>query len=418
LLSFPENLGNIKKIRIWHDNSGANPSWFVSHVIIQGGDVEDTSLFILQQWLAVEKGAGFVDRTKTVATNKDLRNFGTSFYGKLSDQFANEHLWFSVFARSPNSPFTRVQRVTCCWSIILSIMVCNAMFYEFAPQPATNNDPSIKVGPIRLKMRQLIIAIESALIVAPFHFLIVLLFQHVSPATPQSIRTMRCSFTQPKEDGTKKEKKNRGMMLPRVFVLVAYFLCFMAVLASSSFIVFYSLYWGTYITNQWLISIIMSITLDIFVAKTVSLLALVLVVSILCRWRVDELKNAQNLEQSTFTLEDIDLNMNHEKYYPNNGSFVGAYNSEFKDLLQPPAPPTRQQLQKARRLQLMNERLKEWLFDLTIFILYIGILFVVSYGSRNEMFFTTSSSINNTFQCKYVSSLRHFVICYMKVGCR
>ena len=99
LLSFQNNLGNIKKIRIWHDNTGANPSWFLSHVSIQADGSDDVSLFIFQQWLAVEKGAGFVDRTKHVAAKEDFEKFGTSLYGKLSEQFANEHLWLSIFKR-------------------------------------------------------------------------------------------------------------------------------------------------------------------------------------------------------------------------------------------------------------------------------------------------------------------------------
>lgn len=395
LLSFPDNLGNIRKMRIWHDNSGDNPSWFLSHVTVQADGNDDVSLFLFQQWLAVEKGAGFVDRTKDVATKEDLGNFGMSFYGKLSEQFADEHLWLSIFARSPNSHFTRVQRVTCCLSLILSIILCNAMFYEFAPTPEKNiAGSSLKVGPIRLNMRQLVVAIESALIIAPFHLLIALIFENTTATSTEFIRAKRLqSSTLIKED---KWKRKEQKFLPRIFVYIAYFLCLLSVLASSSFIVFYSLSWGSYITNQWLITIVMSLTLDIFIAKPVALVALVLVVSLLCRWRTDKLKKPKSLEKSAiFTLEDIDLMKNEV--------FEGAHGAEFKDLLHPPDPPTRQQLQKARRLHLLNEELYSWLWDLVVLLLYIGILFAVSYGSRDKKLFASPLSIKNTFQHHGVS---------------
>lgn len=395
ILSFQDNLGTINKIRIWHDNSGANPSWSLSHVTIQGDGNDDVSLFIFQQWLAVEKGAGFVDRTKNVATKENLRDFGTSFYGKLSEQFADEHLWLSIFARSPNSHFTRVQRVTCCLSLILSIMLCNAMFYEFAPRPVRNiAGSSLKVGPLRLNMRQLIVAVESALIIAPFHLLVALVFENTSVSSTEFIRAKRFQFTRPRKADRQKSKERK--FLPRIFVYIAYFLCLLSVLASSSFIVFYSLSWGSYITNQWLITIVMSLTLDIFIAKPVALMALVLIVSLLFRWRIHKLKRPQSLEQDAiFTLEDMEL--------IKNGSFEGAHGAEFQDLLQPPDPPTRKQLRKARRLQLMNEELYHWLWDLVILLLYIGILFVVSYGSRDKKLFTAPTSIKNTFQHHEVS---------------
>ena len=33
-LCLPESLGSLEKIRIWHDNSGNNPSWFLMQVVI------------------------------------------------------------------------------------------------------------------------------------------------------------------------------------------------------------------------------------------------------------------------------------------------------------------------------------------------------------------------------------------------
>lgn len=35
LLAVPSSLGRLKQLRIWHDNSGDSPGWFLQRVLVQ-----------------------------------------------------------------------------------------------------------------------------------------------------------------------------------------------------------------------------------------------------------------------------------------------------------------------------------------------------------------------------------------------
>lgn len=393
VLSFHENLGKINKIRIWHDNSGINPSWYLNDVSITDDEQQQTT-FIFQQWLAVQKGAGFVDRTKAVSTQEELTSFKASFSRGLSDALTDKHLWVSVFAKTPLCVFTRVQRVTCCLSIVLSMMLVSAMFYDFAPQQSANTEPSLKVGPIRLKMRQLIVAIQCSLIVAPFHFMVGFIFQHIRPIK-RSKFDARYSVTRPVILTRKSTKPKCQILLPNCFTYVAYFLCFASVVTSSLFIVFYSLQWGSDVTVQWLISLIMSITMDICITEPVSLVMFVLLLVVVCRSR----PNSYQKSTKSFEGSGAVVSMDHIQPYIDTGDVQ-------------PTPPTKEQLSKAARLEALNDKLRYWFSDLVVFIIYLWILIVIAYANRDYFMFTSASTISNTLDggkvSRYLFSLQPF----------
>lgn len=45
-LHLQEPLGSLEKIRVWHDNSGRNPSWFLMQVIIVDVTIAEKTHFI------------------------------------------------------------------------------------------------------------------------------------------------------------------------------------------------------------------------------------------------------------------------------------------------------------------------------------------------------------------------------------
>ena len=57
-LYVPHSLGNLTGVYVWHDNSGAHPSWFLQHIIITDVQTQDMWHFFANQWLALDKGAG------------------------------------------------------------------------------------------------------------------------------------------------------------------------------------------------------------------------------------------------------------------------------------------------------------------------------------------------------------------------
>ncbi|KAK1806771.1 hypothetical protein P4O66_004812 [Electrophorus voltai] len=62
ILSAPQSLGRVWQVHLWHDNGGASPSWFLSHVVVKDIVEGRSWLFPGQCWLAVDEGDGRVER--------------------------------------------------------------------------------------------------------------------------------------------------------------------------------------------------------------------------------------------------------------------------------------------------------------------------------------------------------------------
>jgi len=55
---------------------------------------------------------------------------------KTAKDFRDGHIWFSVISRPPCSTFTRVQRVSCCFSLLLCTMLTSIMFWGIPTDPS------------------------------------------------------------------------------------------------------------------------------------------------------------------------------------------------------------------------------------------------------------------------------------------
>lgn len=62
--------------------------------------------------------------------------FSNLFFMKTVKDFSDGHLWFSVISRPANSSFTSVQRVSCCFSLLLCTMLTSIMFYGIPTDPS------------------------------------------------------------------------------------------------------------------------------------------------------------------------------------------------------------------------------------------------------------------------------------------
>uniref|UniRef100_A0A674JJH7 Polycystin 1, transient receptor potential channel interacting n=1 Tax=Terrapene triunguis TaxID=2587831 RepID=A0A674JJH7_9SAUR len=117
------NLGEIWKIRIWHDNTGLDPSWYLQHVVVWDRQTDHMYFFLVDDWLSVENehNEGLIEKEVLA----ELRCFSRVFPAQLRLGFSDWHVWLSVWGRSPHSRFTRVQRVTCCvLAVYLFLAIC------------------------------------------------------------------------------------------------------------------------------------------------------------------------------------------------------------------------------------------------------------------------------------------------------
>ncbi|KAM9302054.1 polycystin-1-like protein 2 [Gastrophryne carolinensis] len=171
-------LGELQSVRLWHDNSGVRPSWYVNKVLVHDIELDQKWYFLCNSWLSVEVGDCVLDKVFSVATEEDMKQFSNLFFMKTSKGFRDGHIWYSVFNRSPRSPFTRVQRVSCCFSLLLCTMLTSIMFWGVPTDPA---EQKMDLGKIEFTWQEVMIGFESSLLMFPINLLIVQIFRHVRP---------------------------------------------------------------------------------------------------------------------------------------------------------------------------------------------------------------------------------------------
>ncbi|KAM7407743.1 hypothetical protein PAMA_003475 [Pampus argenteus] len=178
LLTTPFSLGDLHGIRLWHNNSGKHPAWYVSSVVVQDLQTEQKWYFLCNSWLAIDVGDCSLDKVCPVSTEMDLKRFSNLFFMKTTRDFSDGHLWYSVISRPPSSTFTCVQRVSCCFSLLLSTMLTSIMFYGIPTDPS---EQTMDLGHFEFTWQQFIIGVQSSLIMFPVNILIVSIFRNTRP---------------------------------------------------------------------------------------------------------------------------------------------------------------------------------------------------------------------------------------------
>lgn len=178
LVTVPVALGPLNYLRIWHDNSGVWPSWYLNQVMVRDIDTDETFVFLCYRWFACDEDDGQVVRLVPVAGKEELREFTYLFRNRAKKDFSDAHLWFSIALRPPRSVFTRVQRISCCFSLLLCTMLANVMWYDRGAGKTENDTVIFKSGFITLTWSQILIGIQSSIIVFPINLLIVQIFRN------------------------------------------------------------------------------------------------------------------------------------------------------------------------------------------------------------------------------------------------
>uniref|UniRef100_A0A3Q2ZEU2 Polycystic kidney disease 1b n=1 Tax=Kryptolebias marmoratus TaxID=37003 RepID=A0A3Q2ZEU2_KRYMA len=107
-----DNLGEIWKIRIWHDNT-LDPSWYIQHVVVWDPQTDHMFFFVLEEWLSVANQKNSTVEREVLASPEELTQFRRVFTSQLIFGMAEGNLWLSVWERPAHSSFTRGQRVAC-----------------------------------------------------------------------------------------------------------------------------------------------------------------------------------------------------------------------------------------------------------------------------------------------------------------
>ena len=326
-------LGFVNKVRIGHDNSGLRPSWFLEDVVIMDKQMQRSWTFSNSQWLALERGDGRIERLLELSVNE------AAFKNDLSKRWwrglTEKHIWVSVFAKPPSNPVSRVQRASCCLSILLSAMLANAMFYELKGKSAQ----VIQVGPLKCSWKQVIIGIQSTLIVAPINILIVFLFKKGSLKTNE----------QPECFGHK------------LFVYIAWFLCFCTCVVSAKFSISYSLGWGKSISEQWLSSMLISFAQSVAVNEPAKVFFAAVFLETIIRFK--------RCKRDGFSAVGAAVVGETAEHVCSKGRIWTMDISEVEEM---------------RRKQAKKQNMLHFYMELIVYCLFVFILMVVCYGNRND----------------------------------
>ncbi|XP_013422214.1 uncharacterized protein LOC106182109 [Lingula anatina] len=176
LLTTTQSLGKLSHLRIWHDNSGSNPSWYFSRMLVEDLLTGEKYYFMCNRWLAVEEDDGQIDRVIPVAGKNEMTNFDYLFWSKTKRNLSDGHIWFSVLKRPPRSKFTRVQRLTCCISLLFSTMATNIMYY--GAESSVDSPTMLTIGPIKFSLHAIYIGVITSLIAFPINLIVVACFRY------------------------------------------------------------------------------------------------------------------------------------------------------------------------------------------------------------------------------------------------
>ncbi|KAM6897519.1 polycystin-1 [Xenentodon cancila] len=125
-----ENLGEIWKICLWHDNTGLDPSWYIQHVAVWDPQTDHMFFFVLEDWLSVDNQRNSTLEREVLATcPEDLTNFRRILASQLTFGMMERHLWLSLWERPIHSCFTRGQRVTCSALLLHLYLTLGALWY-------------------------------------------------------------------------------------------------------------------------------------------------------------------------------------------------------------------------------------------------------------------------------------------------
>ncbi|KAM7424265.1 hypothetical protein PAMA_000551 [Pampus argenteus] len=179
LLATPFPLGEVRNLRLQHDNSGGHPSWYINKVTIQDLQTHHVFHFLCGCWMSSDHGDGITKKTFNAARKNEIASFRNIFQSRTSTGFRDEHIWVSIVDPPSRSPFTRAQRVSCCMSLLLCTMAINIAFWNIP----IDEDSTVlfSLGSLKITWHEFIVGVECGLLMFPINILIITIFRSIRP---------------------------------------------------------------------------------------------------------------------------------------------------------------------------------------------------------------------------------------------
>ncbi|XP_077461763.1 polycystin-1 isoform X2 [Stigmatopora argus] len=171
------SLGSVWKIRIWHDNKGLSPAWMLQYVLVKDLQTGSSYYFLVDDWLSVdnEKTDGQLEIEVEASEEVSLRLFPRLMRCELQRALCESHLWLSLWEKPPRSPFTRLQRATCCALLLQLFLAFNTLWYSIV---VDNRVSPQTVGQLSSLNGETVAAgVVTCLIAYPLYLLVFTLFR-------------------------------------------------------------------------------------------------------------------------------------------------------------------------------------------------------------------------------------------------
>ncbi|KAL3309693.1 polycystic kidney disease 1-like 2, partial [Cichlidogyrus casuarinus] len=328
LLAVPGPLGQLKFIRLWHDNSGngSKASWFCNYVTVTDLQTKLNSHFIVDRWFAVEKPNSDIDQVVSVSGPADVLRL-THLFGKtMSMNLTEGHLWISIFSRLAHSRFTRLERVGCCLLLIFLSMLTGCMFYRNLGPAVDKN--VLTLGPFSISSGEISNSLFSSLITFVPVFIVVEIFRRsrlYSSYSKKLVEAIEKHFDEPfdvnfNERGllqtnsriqtalstSEKSIKITRRLLPWQLRIVAWMIIFLTLAVSVFFVTFYGISFGSTACGKWLSSLSITFIMSIMIVQPAKAMLLALFVSLVCP-SLDRVEEIEFLDEEELIMNQLQV---------------------------------------------------------------------------------------------------------------
>lgn len=435
IMSTDHSLGALTFLRIWHDNSGEgdNASWFLDKVVVEDIQTKTRYFFLCGKWLATEEDDGQVQRILPVADQEEIKGFKHLFFTTARKNISDEHLWLSVVSRPTKSNFTRLQRLTCCLTLLLTTMIANAMWYRSDEQ--VKSDQAIILGPIILSVSTLYVSVVGNLTVVPINIIIVQIFrkskskdqvefnvkqqqeEKKKKALRQADKRVRAilfnrsksnkeskmvedlqdvkvedSEEEDKKEEPKQQKKipfwRQRYPLPYQCVYVGWVLSFIACSLSAFFVLFYSLEWGKSKSEKWLSSLFLSFFQSVMLIQPVKVIVIAMFMSCIFK-KIDDEDEMETKNHKAKADDDEELLADDPILANQQAMAVSA-----------PEPPSKKKLAKMRFERMKEKKTMSMLQEAASYFVFMLLVSFIAWGTKSYGVYLTHSSIHKLFDTK------------------
>ncbi|CAF1309622.1 unnamed protein product [Rotaria magnacalcarata] len=409
IMAVPKSLGSLSYTHIWHDNTGEgeSASWFLKYIIVRDLQTTEKFHFICQKWFAVEKGDGAIDYVLPVAGEYQKQELSYVLSKQAYHSVSDDHLWFSIFSRPPSNKFTRVQRCTCCFVLLLTSMFLNILYYDQSNDADTNtNTRSLALGPLYISPEQIGIGIIVEVLTIVPSLLLVQFFRRIQSRRAHQMSPLREAMYKIKQEPTPSskysyhmhfqsettikssdEKKSFRLLFPWWCLFIAYGLSFIVAAISIFFIIVRGIEFGDLKTQKWLASLLSGFFSSIFLIQPIKIIILTLLFAVFMRHKNEDEQAAEFIDD-----DNIELNDDEEYLHSIQTESSFTYRSQTRA----------NRLDKVDIARARDRRVKEiqmWsiIREAFTFFVFLSLLYTITYTNVNDNAFYQVNHLQKFF---------------------